>query len=310
MKRRAPQSPASNPVAAAVGPDETLAALARTLDFAEPGRFVLAFAKCNLPVQRRALVERLKVMLDPLGVTLIEVDLAEPIDRLLPILRDHLNRPYLVPAASLDSAPEVEGALAVRESRGKTALFVYSLEHSLPSSQSNSPILMHLNLSRELFRRDVPCPLVIWLPDYALTMLARGAPDFWAWRSGVYEFPPEVETVRRVTGEAVYEADLITSSLSAEAKRERLHLLARLLDDYRELGDGPRERSTQADILLEMGNVYYDLGEWAEARRLYDQSLQLARELGNKQGIASTLHQLAMLAQDTGDLVEARRLYN
>ena len=107
MKRRAPKSPASNPVAAAVGPDETLAALARTLDFAEPGRFVLAFAKCNWPVQRRALVERLKGMLDPIGVTLIEGDLAEPIDRLLTILPDHLNRPYLVTAAARDSTPEV-----------------------------------------------------------------------------------------------------------------------------------------------------------------------------------------------------------
>ena len=34
----------------------------------------------------------------------------------------------------------------------------------------------------------MPHPLVIWLPDYAVTAVAALAPDFWAWRSGVFEF--------------------------------------------------------------------------------------------------------------------------
>jgi hypothetical protein len=42
---------------------------------------------------------------------------------------------------------------------------------------------------------------------------------------------------------------------------------------------------------------------------LYQQSLETDRELGNQVGIAGTLVQLGALAQDTGDYVEARRLY-
>ena len=307
MSQRQRLSPAADQPAS---PDETLVALARMLDFAAPGRFVLAFVKCNLPVQRRALVEQLSGLLEPLGVTPIEIELNEPVERLLPLLKDRLAGSYLVPSTQVESPSETERAQAMRESRGKVAVFVYGLEHALRSNDANPPLLAHLNLSRELFRRDVPCPLVLWLPDYALTLLARGAPDFWAWRSGVYEFLPEPETAERIARLTVYdEAGHVTRSLSAEAKRERLHLLARLLEDYRELGDGSRERSTQADILWKMGDVYYDLGEWVEAHDQYEQALTLARTLDDQRTIAGLLHQLGMLAQDTGDLAEARRLY-
>ena len=52
-----------------------------------------------------------------------------------------------------------------------------------------------------------------------------------------------------------------------------------------------------------------DTGEYDEARRLYRQSLEINEELGNRAGIASTLHQLGGLAQDTGEYDKARRLY-
>src|SRR3990170_6130399 len=140
--------------------DETLRHLARMLDFAAPGRFVLAFVKCNLPAQRRDLVERIRVLVEPLDVALLEVELTGPVDRLLPILRERLAGSYLAPLSEAEPAHEVERVPALREGKGKVALFVYGLEHSLPSSDRNPPILAHLNLSRELFRRDVPCPLV------------------------------------------------------------------------------------------------------------------------------------------------------
>ena len=70
----------------------------------------------------------------------------------------------------------------------KRAVFVAGLEYGIPFDQPNARILAELNLGRDPFLRDVPHPLVIWLPDYAVTAVARFAPDFWAWRSGVFEF--------------------------------------------------------------------------------------------------------------------------
>ncbi|MBI4771132.1 MAG: tetratricopeptide repeat protein [Chloroflexi bacterium] len=293
MSQRAPDPLAASPPE---NPAETLAALIRLLDFAAPGRFVLAFVKCNLPMQRRALAAQVRAQVEPLGVSVLEVELTEPVEKLLPLLRERL------------AVREAPGGTS--PARGKAALFVYGLEHSLPSGDPHPPLLAHLNMTRELFRRDLPGPLVLWLPDYALTLLARGAPDFWAWRSGVYEFPAEVETARGVAQEAVYaEAGHETSNLSTGAKRERLDTLARLLEDYRELGAGQYERSTQADILRKMGDVYYDLGEWAEAREHYEEALALARALEERRSEGGLLHQLGMLAQDTGDLAGATRLY-
>jgi tetratricopeptide (TPR) repeat protein len=46
-----------------------------------------------------------------------------------------------------------------------------------------------------------------------------------------------------------------------------------------------------------------------EARRLYTESLEISKKLGNQGGIASSLHNLAVLVQDQGNLDEARRLY-
>jgi len=51
-------------------------------------------------------------------------------------------------------------------------------------------------------------------------------------------------------------------------------------------------------------------GELDEARRLYNQSLEIEKSLGNEYGIAVTLHNLALISQMSGDLDEARRLYD
>jgi len=36
--------------------------------------------------------------------------------------------------------------------------------------------------------RQFNFPIVLWLPDDVATRLAQQAPDFWSWRSGVFEF--------------------------------------------------------------------------------------------------------------------------
>jgi predicted ATPase len=52
-----------------------------------------------------------------------------------------------------------------------------------------------------------------------------------------------------------------------------------------------------------------NMGEYEEARKLYQQSLKTNQELGDKSGMSKSLHQLGRLAQDTGEYDEARKLY-
>jgi len=358
---------------------ETLSALARAIGMAAAGRFVLLLAKCNVPAQQEVLAEQLRAMLEPLDVELVEVDVAGAVSDLLSHLKAHLepsgrphepaeahrpepveaHRPEPVEARHpelVEGSPlvQLQPATAVAEPRvpysayPPLALSVHGLAASFRSDDPHPPLLAHLNLGRECYR-ELGCPLVLWLPDYALTRLAREAPDFWAWRSGVFEFVPQPEMAESALRQVAYEPELVTSSLDAAAKRERLMLLEQLLVDYRELGAGPREQDVQADILWKMGGLHQDLGEYeagrqayrealeikqqlgdragvaqtlhqlgnvaylqgdyAEARRLYGESLDIAQQLGNRAGLAATLHQLGMLAQGQGDYVEARRLY-
>jgi len=294
---------------------ETLSALARAIGMAAPGRFVLLLAKCNVPAQREALAAQLRVMLEPLGVELLEVPLDEPVSNLLSHLQARLGASIQrAGSAEWELLVQPQPAVALAEPRAPysacppLALSVYGLEASLRSDTPHPPLLAHLNLARERYR-ELGCPLVLWLPDYALTRLAREAPDFWAWRSGVFEFSPEAEMAESTLRQMAYEPGLVTSSLDAAAKRERLALLEQLLADYRLLGAGPQEQDAQASILAKMGSLHRDLGDYAEARRLYQESLDIAQQLGDRATIAQALNNLGLMAQDQGDYAEARRLY-
>jgi len=85
--------------------------------------------------------------------------------------------------------------------------------------------------------------------------------------------------------------------------RLRERLLRRVLD-AEDLEPGDR-----AALLGELASTLHSLGNLTEAKRLYRESLKIAEALGNRLGIASTLHNLAVLAQNRGDLAEAERLY-
>lgn len=65
-----------------------------------------------------------------------------------------------------------------------------------------------------------------------------------------------------------------------------------------------------AKTLHELGRLAQSQGEIDEARRLYNESLEINKKLGDQSGIPLTLNNLAMIAQDEGETVEARRLYN
>ncbi len=317
-------------------PDERIMRrLVRALDYSKG--FWLGFAKSNTPAQRRRLAALCKDLLEPLKIRVLEIELNEPITDLLPILRERL--------AQEGAANDEEKA-----TQPKLAIFVHGLECSIPSREAYPPLLSALNLKRELFRQEVPHPLLLWLPDYALTALARKAPDFWAWRSGLYEFAPEREAAEQSLGVLLGEEIHITESLSEQVKRERLVMLKGLLDDYRELGNSLHEQEARANLLTEIGMVHGMLGEWSEAkpafqetltvarnlrdewseagalhnlgrvadeegdgetaRRFYDESLEIKKRLGNESGASITLNNLGMLAQEQGELEEAHRLFS
>jgi len=145
--------------------------------------FGLYFARCNVPNYREQLVAALLARYP----NIIEISIHQ-LD------------------ANLE-AIELDIALAdyLQDKPPNAALFLYDLETRLPTKDTTLQhrTLQQINWRRSAYARLQRC-LVIWLPDYALRILARGAPDFFDWYSGIYEF--EVPKAQR--------NDFISQSLS------------------------------------------------------------------------------------------------
>lgn len=262
---------------------EALLQVASMIRLAES--FRLGFVKCNQPVQCLQMVERLKEMLAG-EADVIKVNLKEPVPSL---------RRAVLQVLESDSL-----------AHGKKAVMVLGFERSIPSKGS-APALDELNQSRDNFPKSFSAPFLIWLPDYALTRLAREAPDFWGWRSGVFEFSPEQKTIDLVEKTMMQGAE--EDRMSLEEKREHASALEGLVADYLEMDRGDRENRTLAEVLQRLGKIRYLLGDYEAARELYQQSLEIAQQLGDKRNVSMLLHLLAMLAQHAEDYDAASELY-
>ncbi len=244
--------------------------------------FALFFVRCNVPLYRASVVARLKAALPrPIG----EVDLAGK------------SEVYPAVARAAESLPD-DGVL-----------FIYGLEAHLPSSDRERALqtLRGLNWRRAAYQR-LARPLVFWLPEYALTLLAREAPDFYDWNSGVFELtvPEPLREAVLAAAAAIPDAGAFLS-LPVEEKESRLRLLEGLWEEYGEAH--PAERRARLQIARQLGGLYYSLGRYGEARRWLGEAERPARALGARWEQAAVLHQLGMLAQAQGDYPEARRLY-
>jgi tetratricopeptide (TPR) repeat protein len=248
--------------------------------------FRLGFVKCNQPIQSRQMAAKLREILAG-EAKIITLVLMGPVSSL---------RRAILQALEADKA----------DYAGKRAVVVLGFEHSVPS-EGLAPTLDELNQSRENFPKSFSCPVLIWLPDYALTRLAREAPDFWGWRSGVFELSPELRIIAAV--EKMVMADSFSDRLSLSEKIEKASALEGLIRDYQELPREERMNRSLATVLHSLGSIRYLLEENNEARRLYQDSLKIFQELGDKSGVSTSLHQLGNLAYVTGDLAEARRFY-
>jgi hypothetical protein len=70
----------------------------------------------------------------------------------------------------------------------KRVLILQDLEHSIGMTGEYPRMLVALNFMRDAYVTDVPHPLLLCLPSYAVTRLGLYAPDFWDWRSGMFLF--------------------------------------------------------------------------------------------------------------------------
>ncbi|MEH1944671.1 MAG: tetratricopeptide repeat protein, partial [Nostoc sp.] len=144
-------------------------------------------------------------------------------------------------------------------------------------------ILNHLNQQRERFRDDFPISFVFLLRSFSINYFIHRAPDFFDWRSGVFELPttPEVvEESNRLLLEGDYEEYL---KLSAEQKIEKVIEIQELLTEkYQPDNQKP-------PLLFELGNLLFTANEYEPAIASYDQALKFKPDLHeawNNRGVA------------------------
>jgi len=68
------------------------------------------------------------------------------------------------------------------------------------------------------------------------------------------------------------------------------------------------DRSGIAKSLHQLGNIAYLRGEYEKAQELYQENLKIKKELGDRSGIAISLHQLGIIAQERGEYAQAVKL--
>ena len=128
------------------------------------------------------------------------------------------------------------------------------------------PILAHLNLQRERFRDNFKFCLVFLLPKFALKYLIRRAPDFFDWRSGVFEFSEDQDKINF----GRYEEYL---TLKSEERYVKILEIKDLIEQHLQT------QENQALLWLEVGDLYFADKNYAQALLSFDQALKIKPEI-------------------------------
>ena len=270
--------------------DRELLALERLIRRAD--EFALAFARVDALPRRRELAGMLKERLGD-AVRIVAVD---------------------VPPETTDLESLLARVYEAEVGERKVALFVYGVERVLSSVRERNGFLPVLNYKRENLQRAVPCPVVVWLPEFALRIVALGAPDVWAWRSGVFEFASTRDEADR-TWETVRDSGSVDeyARLTPDERRARIETLEALYHDYSGRDDaGERSQlAIQSLIADRLGRLYVERPDYETALEWAQRAVELAERVfgSDDPRTLATVNNLGYLLASQGDRDGAERLF-
>ena len=159
----------------------------------------------------------------------------------------------------------------------KLVVVVRGLEAAIGTDNIGSylPMLRDLNFVRDAYRTSVPHPILFILPDYAITRVAKYAPDFWAWRSGVFTFKASAETRETLRMEAL---DVPIPTIASEENQEQIDRLKQVLMQYAPSGQpiAPENLEICSDINYRLGIAYLTQRQPIRAKDYLQEALKLA----------------------------------
>ena len=240
-----------------------MAELLTFIDFAEG--FTLGFVEVNFPPNVEILIQALKSDPKCQDIQFEVLNFSHRPD--LKFLRDEIVQ-------QLPILPHDPSRKLVLLIRGLEKSIGVDLQGDYP------PVLQDLNFVRDAYKRSVPHPLLFILPDYALTRLTKFAPDFWAWRSGVFLFQTP-QTTKDYALVQTLEADRPIDSSKSPESSERIALLESLLMDYRPSAGHPPtdiDLNTCNILLHQLGVAYLSQRNATKAQNYLENALELAQQ--------------------------------
>ena len=245
--------------------------------------FTLAFVQCNYPIDRINIVAELRQILDDYPIAEIEFDkpIENLLDELIPILPEYNNK----------------------------ALFIYGIERSINPDKKSYPVVANLNISRNLFPKYISCPMIIWLPAYAISAILRGAPDFFSWRSAIFSFHSRPDKTSAISQNMLAGEHYAAMSLTLKEKEERIEAIRNLIDEYQSLPSTKANKGEQSRLFERLGVVYYSMGQSIKAIEYYQKALEIARDINNRSGEGNNLGNLGLAYVNLGQIDKAIEYY-
>jgi tetratricopeptide (TPR) repeat protein/5-bromo-4-chloroindolyl phosphate hydrolysis protein len=132
------------------------------------------------------------------------------------------------------------------------------------------PILNNLNQQRERFKDNFQFCFVFLLGSFSMNYLIHRAPDFFDWRSGVFELPKTPEVVEKESSRLLLEGDYEEYlKLTPEQKIEKILEIQELLTEKDQI------EIRRASLLFKLGNLLVAANEYEGAIASYDEVVKI-----------------------------------
>jgi len=268
----------------------SLKRIIRTLTLSE-GTFTLIIAQCNYIGLRLKIAGQ---MHDSAPFKIHQVSLPSSVKTLYTYLQTQLRdiSPQAVMVLGLESVDEIDR------------------------------VLIAANQVREEFRKNLRCPLVLWVNDDVMNRFVRVAPDFKSWAGSPIQFQPEpddfLESLRYYTSflftEILEDATLAEGIRTANDENEPIANLLNPseLDAFRtDAGSlcSDSDPELYAKLQLLQGCASQQRGDYTASLNQYNLSLFYWKKTQNSKHAAALHYYMAGCYEQKGDLREAGKHY-
>ena len=238
--------------------DEEYQAFIRTLQFTDG--FSILFVRCS-PAEGEQLISQVKADIHDQNIEVIKLDkdvtnLYEVVDKL-----PNKNNINILFITGLESS-------FYKYEEAKTLVGWNSRQTHHYSWESVPPFLININQQRERFRDSFNICFIFLLPQFAIKYFIHRAPDFFDWRSGLFDFPLDSKTLEqeatRIIQEGTYEK---YANLTNEETNQKILEIIDIIEHE-------IDNEQKAELFFELGYLQRVRKNYEEAISSYDKAVE------------------------------------